>query len=561
MMLLRGSHPTIEGGARPDGSPRWRTLSHDGVALPPPYDQLIPAGAGGVLWDGRPVAGLSAEARFFACEFVKRGGTVVELGRGRREARLFGATAPAARFWDDWRKMLPSGCPIASLSDARLDLSRLSVVPVATPAAVHQATPAAHAHALVDGKPQPVAPSAVDRPGIFLGRPGSDTSGRLRRRTLASDVTLNLGPGAPVPAGRWGGRWGGVVRDPRVDWIARWRDPVTRIVKYARLAPSSSGEQRAALARFDLARKLHARIHAFSRRVAAALASHDRRRKQLGVCLWLMWRLALRAGSGSPSDASRRDAHGTANLLVKHVVVLRDRRGVRLDFHGKDGVRYVRTLSGGAEDGPAANALAELVRGRDAEDPLFDRITSADAARAIAATLPGATPKVLRTMRATEVFRDALARVEQTACGGNNPSSSSSRCRLPDATARAALVTAGALAAALCNHRKGMPIDRASLDLATLDLATLERRIRDDVLKPLSSPGNAGQGRVIGRRLATIVREAGLSLATSRANYIDPRVAFAFARKHGVPPGYSKALLDRFGWVAAPNAPNAPIQS
>ena len=534
------------GGARPDGVARWRTLSHSGVALPPPYGDLVPEGAGQVMWGGRPVTGLSPEARFFACEFVRRGGVVVDLGRGRREARLFGEHAPAARFWDDWKAMLPrTGCPITSLADSRLDLSRLAVVVPKKTHRVDEKTPAEtarYATALVDGSPQPVAPSSVDRPGIFFGRPGSELTGRLRRRIVASDVTLNLGPNAPtpsVPSSDGVLRWGGVVRNPRIDWIARWRDPVTRIVKYARLSPASDGEQRASLERFEMAKSLRSRMRSFARVVSAAIASQDRRRKQLGVCLWLMWRLALRAGTGTPDEAAKNGAHGAANLLSKHVVVASGGRA-RLEFLGKDGVPYTRTLDSTASpaDAPAVRALIKLAQHKRPPDPLFDRITSTDAASAISKTLSGATPKVLRTMRATEVFRTALDQVEH---GWSKRAHSSSP---PKESARAALVTAGALAAALCNHRKG----KGAVDGAAVDLAAVERRINSEVLVPLSK-GDETRGRALGRRLAAIVRESGLSLATSRANYIDPRVAFAFARKHGIPSGYSQALSKRFEWA------------
>jgi DNA topoisomerase-1 len=560
----------MDGGARPDGRARWRSLSHRGVALPQTYERLNEDIAGSnVLWDGKPVSGLSAECRFFASEFVRRGGVVVDLGRGRREARLFGSAVAAARFWADWKATLPSsGCPISSLADARLDLSRLAVVRRGKAGSdgegegegKRENAEADISTATVDGKPQPVAPWAVDRPGIFYGRPGSALTGRLRRRITESDVTLNLGPGATAPPGKWAA----IVRDPRVDWIARWRDPLTRVVKYARLSASSGGEQKAALERFDLARALGQRLRKFARLVAAAVGSHDRRRKQLGVCLWLMWRLALRAGSGSPEEAAEHKAHGAANLLAKHVVVLStDAIGggkkkaaavVRLDFPGKDGVRYVRTLDPAASpaDAPAIRALADLRRGKRDQDPIFDRIAATDAAAALAKTLPGATPKVLRTMRATEVFSSVLARVEADAKTKTLQiqQQKDNGSKLPGAVARAALIAAGAASAALCNHRKKVAGAGGKGEGGGGDLAAIECDLDSKVVRPLSRWRQLGDaqaaGMALGRKAAQLVRSNGLSLATARANYIDPRVVVAFARRHGVPTGYSKALSQRF---------------
>ena len=505
------------GGGRPDGSPRWKTLSHHGVVLPPPYPQV----AGDVLWSGRPVS-LSVEARWFAAEFVRRGGALVPVTRTRRQARLFGSAAFAAAFWEDWRRLLPRDCPISSLDDARLDLSRLLASPPPPlqnkmkAAAAAAAAPHPQAMATVDGVAQPVAPFAVDRPGIFAGRPGSTLTGRIRRRVAAADVTLNLGPGAPTPAG---GPWGGIVRDPRVDWVARWRDPLTRIVKYARLAPASSTEQGAAKERFELARRAHARLPAFRRHVAAALGSSDRRRRQLGACLWLIERLALRVGSGSPASARARGAHGAANLFTDHVVALGPKR-LRLDFPGKDGVRYVRTLDAArdASFGPAVRVLLGLLpRKGGAAVPLFDRIGVDDVAEAIdRLLLPGATAKVLRTARASATFEEALHTAARA-----------------DATAPAILAAAGARVAALCNHRR-----KANTSSSNADLADVERRLEAAGADP--------------KKVAEVVRAAGLSLATSRANYIDPRLVFAYCRRtDGCKAAFGPALQRRFAWAAA----------
>jgi len=526
-------------------------------------------------------AGAASDAEYFIVEFVRAGGQtrlpVSSQGKGSKKgfrAILFGETAPAAAFWEDWRRMLPPGCPIDSLGEvdlgnvvARVQRDRTAAAAVkkggnkppvksglTTTTVVKSGLTAPTSTALVDGKPQPVAPFAVDRPGIFRGRNATATmSGRVRRRIVAEDVTLNLGPGAPtppVPAG-CGKAWGGVVRDPKVDWIASWRDPVTGVVKYARLAPGSASEQAAALDKYELARKMRspAVAAAFERRVRAALVSTDRRRRQLGACLWLIDRLALRVGSGSAAAATAAGAHGAATLLVRHVEHLgHGGGGIRLSFPGKDGVLYERTVPASDLDPrEVAAALAEAAKGKGPAEALFDAVDSSGVARAIDEVLSGATAKVLRTCHASAAFESTLLELEGPRAAatrrtqGQPPPSKASSTK-----AKLALLLASTRAAVMLNHRK------ATKDaLGGGDLAELESKV--DALVAEAKRGATPPGDLARRLRDEVVKPAGLSLATARASYIDPRVVFAFGKRTGLTPAAfgGAAYVRKFAWAEA----------
>jgi DNA topoisomerase-1 len=583
---------TLEGGGRPDGKRRWRTLSHAGVGLPPPYaPHGVPVGVPG---SARPVSlSGSPDAEHMLTEYVRLGGTT-----GRRP-ELLGSTAAADAFWGDWSRMLPARCPIRSLSG--LDVSRLRAHLAAAkgaaaaagtkrgprPAGEGEGAGVGIGRAMVDGRPQPVVPAAVDRPGIFVGK-GSHThthtdtegaaTGRIRRRIVASDVVLNLGPGAPVPrvplagCGRRGAgagsgagagqgrgcRWGGVVRDPTVDWVAKWRDPLTSVVKYARLGPASSAEQGSARDKFEVARRVARALPAFRQRVRALMtapASRPPAERELGALLWLVERLALRVGT---TTAVGDRARGASTLLARDVVVLPRGAGVRLDFPGKDGVRYVRTLGPGGSGSDAAtrDALAVLRRAAGAaaaanNAPLLPSVTARDANAAIERMLPpGASSRVLRTCAACALFERTLRELEPSGSG----SGSAGTLAATRAGAALALLIAHARVAVLCNHRRDAGPSSAAA--AALDGAELDARLDGlaEEARALLRQRSADAGRV--RQLAARVRDrvvlaAGLSLTTARANYLDPRIAAAFMARVGLPPdgAFTPALARKYGWA------------
>ena len=488
----------LEGGTARPGQRRWRTLRHHGVAFPPLYAPTsTPVG-----WKGQQWLKLPADAEESAAAFARL--------VSRRGASPLSPTF-LANFWKDWSALLPKGTPIKSLEGC--DFSRfLAAPPPPAPGIGRQKATAMtpkHATAIVDGREQPVVGFRVEPGGIFAGRGHAHPlAGRIKRRVRRSDVTLNLDASAPVPPGRWRA----VVHDPFVDWLAAWHDPLLGVVKYARLAPSSSMEQGVDADKFERARALDAAMPSIHQRVEAALRSSDLKERQVATCISLLDSLALRVGDG----ASKGRARGLTSLLVRHVDV--SRRGLRFDFVGKDGVPYVRDT-----DVPAAvqaNVRAFL-QGKGADQRVFDRVSPSDVNAFMGAEF---TAKDLRTRRASLAYEHALERLERA---GREP-----RVALRLANARVAFVCNHRVASKAASERSPLPDDaRVEAELARLEAcATCTEK---DVLH--------------------VVREAGLALSTSMTNYIDPRIGVAFCTRHRLPMdaalGRSKALAAKFSWA------------
>ena len=518
--LQGGPRVTLQGGAssaRP-GERRWTTLAWCGVAFPAPYK----AHGAPLLVAGSPVP-LSPRAEEFATLFATK--------------KVGVSAAFKAGFWADFAPLLPKGLLPRGPNGvertlAECDFSLILAAKAEAKVKVkgkRKVSPSATAK--VDGVPQPVAGFTVEGAGIFAGRGrGHPLAGRLKRRITPADVTLNVSRLLPQNGGTGPNPgWGAIVRDPFVDWVATWRDPLTGEPKYARLAPSGAVGQRVGRAKFERARVVASHMGRVKAALASAISSHaasgdgksakggrqvskggeeGEATVQHAVCAWLLCLTALRPGTprGENGAEGARGRFGVATLQVKHLVPV-GREAVAFDFVGKDAVPFKRIV----DVGPASAVLIKRFRGgKRPEDPLFDRVTP-DSLNAYLGTLSiGLTAKEVRTAAACVAFSDALKRTELEP--------------------KAALLLAGARVAVLCNHRKGAPSSTSDPmgDLAELDAAS------------------------DGAGVKAVIAKHGLALGTSRANYVDPRIPLTFAKAHGLPataalPG--KALGQRFAWA------------
>lgn len=521
-------------------------MEHHGLKLwpPPSTSKSSKSSDSSVTWKGRAYPVPTAhDALYHLREFVRLGGeTQVPHAKGKeRVATLFGARAPAERFWNDWIELLPAAHPLrgAQMGDVKINFfikgDEKKWVPVAA------SNDRFEAIAKVDGKAQPISQVAVDRPGIFRGRNATaDLSGRIRRRLTAEDVTLNLSDPKKAPAipKGCGTRWGTIVSDPFVDWIASWRDPVTQVMKYARLATTSDTEQHSMRTKFDLAARFSkpAVAHALQQRIRGALVSKDVDRRQLGACMWLIDRLAIRVGSGTVESAIRSGAHGASTLLASHLEFSgqdnKNKHEVRLSFPGKDGVVYERVFE---VPSTMLVVLKECKKGKSKPtDALFDRVNVSQVTTLLGKIVPDATAKVLRTCRASALFDATMA-----ACLGSSSSIPEKKRR---AVLQSAILIASARVSVLLNHRLG----GGGGDLGAYD------RVLDELVLAMKDSATQDLGEIKRRLREEVIRPARLALATARNNYVDPRIVFGHSKRVLGPaadsplgPAYEK----RFAWA------------
>jgi hypothetical protein len=187
---------------------------------------------------------------------------------------------------------------------------------------------------------------------------------------------------------------------------------------------------------------------------------------------------------------------------------------------------------------------------------------------AISALLPeGATSRTLRTCAACELFDRTLDEVVGDAKGaakdvrgvakgakgvakgakgvakGAKGAKGAAKGPSVSPLAAVALLVARARVATLLNHRRGGG-GSGSIDETEAAL--------DAVVRSLKASGATSVAiKAAADATQAIVRDAGLSLTTARANYLDPRISAAFHVRLGLPPdrGFTSALATRYAWA------------
>ncbi|EPS68250.1 hypothetical protein M569_06521 [Genlisea aurea] len=139
----------------------------------------------------------------------------------------------------------------------------------------------------------------VEPPGLFRGRGEHPKMGKLKKRIRPSDITINIGKGAPIPECPIPGeRWKEIRHDNTVTWLAYWNDPINvKEFKYVFLAASSTLKGQSDKEKYEKARLLKDYILDIRQAYTKDFTSKDPMKKQIAVATYLIDKLALRAGN------------------------------------------------------------------------------------------------------------------------------------------------------------------------------------------------------------------------------------------------------------------------
>lgn len=383
----------------------------------------------------------------------------------------------------------------------------------------------------------------IEPPGIFLGR-GSNHPllGRIKKRIYPEDITLNLSKDAPIPIPNIGGKWKKIVHDKEGVWIASWKDKLTEKTKYVYLSLESHFKSSSDTEKYNLAKKLKKKINYIREQYISQLTDVDNKIKQLATSLYFIDNLALRVGNKKNTKKSS-DTVGVSSLRVEHILLLPDNQ-IKLDFLGKDCVRYIKKIKVLPE---VYNNLELFTKNKSKKELIFNLINPIQINDYLTSFMPNLTSKVWRTFNASYVFQKELDKVKEDMI--KNMTNSEKINYLVGI-----FYQANAQVALLCNHQKKISATCNST------LSNMENKIKELKLKKKKYIEEKKNTKPLDQKikelkfkLETKTKMKNVALNTSKDNYIDPRIIFAFIKKFDVSPEkfFSKKSLSRFYWASS----------
>jgi DNA topoisomerase-1 len=511
---------------------KWKTFHHNGVMFPKEYEpHKIP-----VLYGGKELI-LEPEAEEYATIFVRYIDTDYYKDNKFKK-----------NFWKDWKKILGKdhiikdleGCDfkliykyVLELREKKLTLSKADKEKIKE---IKEKETEKFKTAYIDGKPQPVGNYLVEPPSIFIGRGCHPFIGKIKRRIFPEDITLNLSKDAPIPVPKLDGnhKWGDIVHEKNSVWLASWKDIITGKTKYVWLSDKSDMKAQGDLEKFEMARRLKKHIKGIRIKNNENLSSSDLSTRQLATALYFIDNFALRVGNEKGEDEA--DTVGVVSLRVEHIEQL-DNNEIKLDFLGKDSVRYVKTVK---VDELVYKNLKDFTENKSKDDDIFNKIKTSDVNDYLKTLMSGLTAKVFRTYNASNLFADELESVSKKY---ENYTKDDKFDLLLDGFNKA-----NAKVALLCNHQKNISKNFSEQTNKIKNQLKDLKQKKKDAKNPSKLKDRINKLKI---KLDLKQELKNLSLGTSKINYIDPRITVSFMKKHDIAIDkiFNKSLQEKFKWA------------
>ena len=540
---------------------KWTTFSHNGVLFPEPYQAHgIPLIYGTnkekIYLDPESEEYATIYSKFVDTEYVKN--------------KLF-----KQNFFGDWKKYLKKGGfnQIVSLDLCDFSLIYSHVLKMKeekkkeSDGGESGGESGGYTEAMVDNKVQAVGNFRIEPPGIFLGRGCHPLAGKIKKRIFPEDITINIDNKSKIPElplfYKYK-KWGKIIHDNTLEWLASWKDTITGKTKYVWLGNKSDFKAKSDLHKYEKARKLAKHIdnirltnmNNITMNITGK-SDDDIRLKQLGCALYLIDNLALRVGNEKGEDEA--DTVGVCSLRIEHIELI-EPNTVKLDFLGKDSIRYENKVK---VDYNVFNALFLFSRNKKKADDLFDKINPSLLNTYIKtiSSNDDLTAKVFRTYNASYLFQKEIDEINKKYNNksdkkDNNKSDKKDNNKSDKEDYISELLTcynkANLKVALLCNHQKNVSkgfndqIKKINDKIEELQEKKVQAGDDKDKIKKINA-----KIKDLKNKKSLKVELKNVSLGTSKINYIDPRITIAFLKKHNIKIEkiFSPTLIDKFFWA------------
>lgn len=530
---------------------KWNTLEFNGVLFPPNYKKHnIP-----LIYKGKEII-LNNEAEEYATIYAKYTNTEYINNKVFKK-----------NFWKDWKNILDNS-EIEDLDNCDFSLiykhiltekekkSNLSKEEKELIKQKRDKLEEIYKYAIVDGKKQQVGNYRIEPPGIFIGRGCHPKLGKIKKRILPNDIILNIGKNSVIPKAytiddtdnnfilkEINNNWKSIIHDNKVEWLASWKDNILGKNKYVFFGDKSEFKAQSDINKFDLARKLNRKINAIRKTNNVNLLSDNLFTKQLATALYFIDKFALRVGNEKREDEA--DTVGVSSLRVEHLELMDDYI-IKLDFLGKDSVRYVNKVK---VDQQIYDNIKLFMNNKNKYDQIFDLITSNDINKYLQQFMKNLTAKVFRTYNASHLFQTELEKI-------------SKKYKELETDDKINILLdefnkANAKVALLCNHQKNVS-KNFNEQLEKINAQIKLQKSKKNKWKNSKSKMKKEKIAKIDKKISELkikkqlkIELKDISLGTSKTNYIDPRITISFMKKFNLPIDriFTKNLQDKFFWA------------
>ena len=519
--------------------PQWTVLKHNGPMFPPEYEpHKIP-----VIINGNEVI-LSIQAEEYATMFARY------LDSDYMNSNTF-----KKNFWKDFKPTLEN-IKVSSLDEINfspikkyLDREKekkneITKEQKESLKEKQQEIEEPYKNCIIDGGQQKVGNFKIEPPAIFIGRGSHPKLGKIKKRIKPEDVSINLDKESPIPKPNVPGKWGDIIHDKTVIWLATWKEQITGKNKYIFTSLDSFFKSKSDEDKFNLARQLKKKANSIREKYESDLISDDNKIRQFATALYFIDTMALRVG-GKKDSKEEADTVGVTSLRVEHIT-LQDNNTIKLDFLGKDSVRFCKKVNVLSN---IYTNLENFTKDKNKKEELFNLINSSSMNEYLNSFMDGLTAKVWRTYNASLVFQKELDKIKE-----EKISSMDIEEKLNYLISM--FNQANTTVALLCNHQKGVNKSNDDLiDKLTDKIKELKKKKSKYQEKKDTKKAKKIEIKIKLYKLKkdTKLKMKNVSLSTSKNNYIDPRIIFAFINKFNIPPEklFTKQLIDRFKWASS----------
>lgn len=438
--------------------------------------------------------------------------------------------------------------------------------------------------ALLNGKKEQLGSFMIEPPGIIMTRGDSSILGMWKYRTVPEDVIINSCPIEKAPEPPAGHKWNKVIANNDSCQTAMYFVQVgpkccninpryKRIIFSATSSVKTSSDE----AKFEKARLLVKNWTKVEAYINKHLGSSDKKIKEAALIASLIKITGIRVGNEKSENDGYAETFGVSILCVKHVK-LNGNNKVLFSFLGKDSVPYTNEVE---LDLLTYNCLAEVLKGKKADDLIFSNASSFDVNTFLKQIMPECTPKLFRSAYGCKLIAEELHKAEKNGTLTKD---------LPAYKKMKIYDEANLVVAKKLNHQRALPknFDKQTekideqLKISEEKLKEIKEKamigikgVRDEVI--LAKKTWTGQklnealSRIVEKKNKIVARvkkaeerleklkdkqemkskTANYAISTSRTAYSTPRLAVAFCKKYDLDISciYSKTLQKKFEWA------------